>query len=185
MDIYIYRWFQFVGHLQRAIRDWLDERGLPTSFIRAFCPLSYTSDSAEQARNFTLDTPRRARVCTMVGRRGKRNDLNFESEEQTPRITGRNCPMNRQTWQQRASASKFIINLTAPTVVGYSGIYCTFVATKYLAFLPFFFLNLHCQVNTRKALMSLNIDSGLKIHRIREIIAVGPLKAARKYAGCN
>lgn len=27
--------------------------------------------------------------------RQSRGDLNFESEEQTPRITGRNCPMNQ------------------------------------------------------------------------------------------
>jgi len=42
---------------------------------------------------------------------GEGGDLNFELEEQTPRIIGQNCATNRRTWQARAI--KFLINLTA------------------------------------------------------------------------
>lgn len=111
-------WFQSVRHLQRY-RNWLNERvlsfsfSLPLSLFLSFFPVIspptlfvhfHTRDPRTRAQFYSHFPP------SNLHNEQSRGDLNFESEEQTPRITQTKL-LDESVNMAEAGASKFLINL--------------------------------------------------------------------------
>jgi len=133
-------WFQSVRHLQRY-RNWLNERvlsfsfSLPLSLFLSFFPVIsppilfvhfHTRDPRTRAQFYSHFPP------SNLHNEQSRGDLNFESEEQTPRITQTKL-LDESVNMAEAGASKFLINLNSATMYISSSARWSFIEIIFLS----------------------------------------------------